>query len=140
MKKYLYVVFLIVLFLSCNSNPTSPDESEVPVVIENLTGQWNWTQSVDSTNQIVDEPTSDVSRSMIITQDYTCKELLNDTVILDDTFRLQKYVLTKETDSLSYMDWEHSKYFNYVIFSLTPKRLVVGCYTWGHKKIFSRIN
>ena len=139
MKKYLYVVFLIILFQRCNLNPSSPDESEVPVVIENLTGQWYWTQSVDSTNQVADKATSDFFRSIKISQDYTFEEFHNDTLVFDDSFRLLKTILPNAADSLSYMDWDNSKYFNYVVYSLTSKRLVIG-YSWDYKKIFSRMN
>lgn len=139
MKKYLYVVFLIVLIQSCDSNPTSNQSSEVPVVIENLVGTWNWVQSMDSTDHVVDQPTSYITRSLLITQDYTFKEFRNDTLIFNDTFQLLKTLLPNATDSLSYMDWDSSRYFNYIVYSLTSKTLIIG-YSWNYKKVFLRIN
>ena len=141
MKKYFYLVILIFLFFRCNTNPTSSlsDDHVIPVRIENLTGTWNWTQSLDSTDQVVDRATSDITRSVMITQDYTFKEFRDDTLIFNDTFRLLKTVLPNATDSLCYMDWDHSKYFNYIVYSLKSKTLVIG-YSWGYKKEFSRNN
>jgi len=143
MKKYFYtfILIVIVLFQRCNSNPTSTlaDEPEIPVIMENLTGRWNWTQSVDSTDQVVDGPTSNLARAVIITQDRTFKEFRNDTLIFSDTFNLFKALTPFATDSLSIIDWDNAKYFNYIVFSLTSKTLVIGHFG-NYKSVFFRIN
>jgi hypothetical protein len=141
MKKYLYVVFLIFLLPDCNSELTSDfsDELEVPVVIENLIGKWNWIQSVDSTEQIVEEPTIINTMSILITQDYTFKQYNNDTLFFNDKFNLSKTVLPNTNDTLTFLDWRTSKRFNYIVFSLKSKTLIIG-YSWGNKSIYIRIN
>ena len=139
MKKYFYVVILIVLSQGCDSNPTSSptDEPEIPVTMENLTGTWNWIQSIDSTNQLIDQPSSGNTRSLIITQERTFKEYRNDTLIFSDTFSLFKALTPYATDSLSIIDWDHAKYFNYIVFSLTSKNLVIGRFG-NYKSVFTR--
>jgi hypothetical protein len=141
MKKYYFLTILIFLNISCDTTPTSiqKDESEIPVVIDNLTGTWNWIQSVDSTDQVVDAQTSNKTRSIIIAQDYTFEEYLNDTLNFKDKFNLLKTVLSNSIETLSFMDWRTSKRFNYAIYSLKPKILIIG-YSWGYKQKYSRVN
>jgi hypothetical protein len=140
MKKYFYFSILIFFSISCNTNPTSSeaDEPEISVVINNLSGSWNWIQSVDSTDQVVDEPTLNYGRSIVITQDYMFNEFLNDTLVFSDKFNLIKTVLPNTNDTLTVMDWRTSRRFNYIIFSLKPKNLIVG-YSWSNRSIYSRV-
>jgi hypothetical protein len=144
MKKKFYVIILITLFLGCNENPISnpKDESEIPVTIENLTGQWSWIKSVDSLNQVVDSPTINYSRAVSITQDYIFREYRNDTLFDNYNFCLKKTMTNYSPDSLCYMDrLDNSRWFNYVVFSLSSKSLVIGYSLPGsNKKVFSRTN
>lgn len=143
MKKNFYATILIVLFIGCNKNPTSSSANEpaIPVTVENLSDQWRWIQSVDSLNQIVDRPTTNNTRAILITQDSTIKEYRNDTLIFSDKFRLGKTMTAYSSDSLSFIDFATSKRFNYIIFSLTAKTLVIGIgLSNSYKDMYSRIN
>lgn len=142
MKKYLYLIILMVLIICCDTTPTSSesDEPEIPVKIENLIGTWNWTQSVDSTGKVVSVPTLNNTRSIIITQDFTFKEFLNDTIFFSDKFNLYMTVLPNTTDTLTIIDWRTSRRLNYIIFSLQSKTLIVGRSLGKSKDKYSRIN
>lgn len=141
MRTNAFFVILLVLNISCDTTPTSNEINniEVPVVIKNLTGTWNWVQTVDSTDQVVDETTLNNFREIIITQDYTFREFLNDTLIFDDKFKLVKTTFQNENDTLTYLDWSSSKRFNIVVYSLKSKNLKMG-YSFGNKYLYSRVN
>ena len=144
MRKKFYALILIVLFFGCNENPTSnpTEESEIPVTIENLTGQWGWIKSVDSLNQVTDNPTTTYTRAVSIAQDYIFREYRNDTLFDNYNFCLKKTMTNYSPDSLYYIDrLDNSKWFNYVVFSLTSKTLVISYSLSGNSKIvFSRTN
>lgn len=140
----IFLVLLLALLIRCNENPVSnsTDESQIPVTIQNLSGQWEWIKSVDSLNQIVDNPNNSYKRTISITQDYYFSEYRNDTLISKYSFCIKKAMTTNSTDSLCYLDrLDNSKYFNCVIFSLTSKALVIGYALPGSsKRVFSRSN
>jgi hypothetical protein len=142
MKKYFVFFILIIFFIGCDADPTSSgtDESELPVVIKNLAGKWNWIQSVDSTGQVVDEPTLNNTMSIEITQDYTFRQYRNDTLFFYDKFNLLKTALSNKTDTVTVLDWNTSKYFNFVIYSLKAKSLIIGITISNIKSKYSRIN
>ena len=125
MKNLFYSIIFVGYFFGCSSNPTS-SLTESPVTIGNLTGQWNWIQSVDSTNHVVEESTASNTRSITITLDSTIKEYRNDTLIFIDKFRLIKTMTTFSSDSISVIDFVTSRRFNYLIFSLTSEALIIG--------------
>jgi hypothetical protein len=132
------------IFFGCNENPISDpmNESEIPVTIENLTGQWRWIKSVDSLNQVVDNPTTTYTRAVSITQDYIFREYRNDTLFDNYNFCLKKTMTNYSPDSLYYIDrLDNSKWFNYVVFSLSSNTLVIGYSLPGSsKKVFIRTN
>jgi uncharacterized protein YcfL len=142
MKKYFVFFILIFFFISCDTNPTSSenDEPELSVVIENLVGRWNWTESIDSTGQVVDESTLNNTRTIEITQDRTFKQYRNDTLVFYDKFNLLKTTLPNKTDTVTVLDWNTSKYFNYVIYSLKSKYLIIGITISNIKSKYARIN
>ena len=125
MKNLFYVSIFVGYFFGCSSDPTS-SLPESPVTIGNLTGQWNWVQSVDGTNHVVEKPTSSNTRAITIALDSTIKEYRNDTLIFIDKFRLIKAMTNFSSDSLSVIDFATSKRFNYLIFSLTSETLIIG--------------
>lgn len=143
MKKNFLPTILLALLIACNTDPTSSveNESAIPVTVENLTGQWRWTQSADSLNRIVDGPTASNTRTISITQDCTINEYRNDTLIFNDKFSLGKGMTGYSPDSLSFIDFATSRRFNYLIFSLTSKTLVIGIgLSNKYKDTYSRIN
>lgn len=141
MKTNILFVILLSLVISCDTTPTSNETNnlEVPVLIKNLTGTWNWINSIDSTDQIVDESTPNNTREIIITEDYTFREFRNDTLIFDDNFNLEKTTFQNENDTLTYLDWSSSRRFNFVVYSLKSKNLTIG-YSFGNKYLYSRVN
>ena len=144
MKKIFYAIILIAIFLGCNGNPTSNpnDEPEIAVTIENLTGQWKWIKSVDSLNQVVDSPTTTYTRAVSITQDSIFRQYLNDTMVEHYKFCLKKTMTKYSPDSLFYMDrLDGSKWWNYVVFSLSSTTLSIGYgLQGGGKAVLSRVN
>ena len=142
MKGYFIILILMLFFISCDTNPTSSesDEPELPIIIENLVGRWNWTQSIDSSDQVIEESTIGNKISIEILQDYTFNQYRNDTLFFYDKFNLYKTILPNKTDTVSIIDWKTSKNFNYIIYSLKEKLLIIGSSISDVKSKYSRIN
>ena len=141
MKIFSLISIMLVCVVSCDINPASSQtyEPEVPVIIENLAGTWDWIRSVDSIGQVVEE-SSLYNTQIIITQDFSFKQYLNGTLFLNDCFNLYKTVIQNTIDTVSVLDWKTSKYFNYIVYSLKSNTLIIGRSVSNVKNIYTRKN